>query len=60
MREFVSLVSLARGWKTDERLVHEAADKAGILLFTLHARAHADRKDLLRLGDALNRKSSEA
>ena len=57
MREFVSLEALARIWKVDAKQIHDAADAAGILLFTLHARAHADRNDLLRLGAALNREA---
>lgn len=60
MREFVSLESLARSWRIEESRIHAAADLAGILLFTLRGRAHADRNDLLRLGDAVNRKPDAA
>ena len=60
MREFVSLESLARLWKVEEQRIREAADVAGIMLFTLHGRPHADRNDLLRLGDSLNRKTDAA
>lgn len=61
MREFVSLENLARIWKVDEKRIHDAADVAdvadvaGVLLFTLHARPHADRNDLQRLGEAVHR-----
>jgi hypothetical protein len=56
MREkFIPLEGLARKWMTEERLIHEAADRAGILLFTLQGRSHADELDLERLGEALSR-----
>jgi len=53
VREFVSLESLARIWHVDEALLRHAAEAAGVSLFQLHGRAHADKGDTLRLGDAL-------
>lgn len=55
MREFVSFDYLAQLWKTDQGKIRAAADAAGILCFSLKGKPHADRNDLLRLGDALNR-----
>lgn len=56
-REFVSLESLARVWQVDVVEIRNAADTAGVLLFTLQARAHADKSDVKRLGEVLDREA---
>lgn len=53
MRQFVSIEALARVWRLDELLIREAADRAGVVLFRLLGRFHADKSDVKRLGDAL-------
>jgi hypothetical protein len=60
MREFISLESLARQWQLDEQKIREAASAAGVMLFTLRGQTHADRNDLLRIGNALNREDFAA
>jgi len=60
VREFVSLESLARTWRTEVSTIRAAASAAGIMLFTLRGTPHADRNDLLRIGEALNRKAAVA
>ena len=53
MREFVSLEALSRIWHVEQAEIRKAADAAGVLLFTLHGRTHADKNNVKQIGDAL-------